>query len=70
MTIFQTAIAKSQQREAQLSQEAYEHRVQYDEEITQLHARLDASENSQLNDSNSWCDGRGGIGRGPLRPPR
>eukprot|EP00974_Lingulodinium_polyedra_P036442 3495119-Lingulodinium_polyedra.AAC.1 len=44
MAMCQTAIAKSQQREAQLSQAAYGNRMKYDEEITQLHAHLDASE--------------------------
>eukprot|EP00974_Lingulodinium_polyedra_P079541 7702098-Lingulodinium_polyedra.AAC.1 len=44
MAMFHTAIAKSQQREAQMSNEANEDRLKYDEEITKLHAQLDASE--------------------------
>eukprot|EP00974_Lingulodinium_polyedra_P064232 6204570-Lingulodinium_polyedra.AAC.1 len=44
MAMFHTAIAKSQQREAQMSNEAHEDRLKYDEEITKLHAQLEATE--------------------------
>eukprot|EP00974_Lingulodinium_polyedra_P132173 11220701-Lingulodinium_polyedra.AAC.1 len=44
MQMFNTAIEKSREREADLSNEIIEARMKHDEEITQLHTRLDASE--------------------------
>eukprot|EP00974_Lingulodinium_polyedra_P079759 7722983-Lingulodinium_polyedra.AAC.1 len=48
MGLFQGAIDRSQQREQQVSQEFYELNKKHEEELTEFHARLEASEKTSL----------------------